>query len=339
MNSLGPAVICTLCMLPAAFPACQSASQSRAVPLFAELPYSEWRVLGAPPKVELHEVEGQPVLIGKGPIPSNGFLASPRDVGDFRLEVDVKLGSADNPLGDKMNSGIQIRSQEKEAAGGQRTLGGLQVEVDPTKRAWSGGIYDERGRAWLAPLEGNDAARAAFKLGAWNRYEIECIGPRIRTRVNGVECAEWYDGIVSGLIGFQVHGGPPCEVAFRAPMFTELGRHVWRPLADEPSGSSGERVAWSHSVDPAARGVRLMVEGGGHVEVLAADGTRLCDVSFAAGDSRAARALEILWLDDRGAMLLAGRRIGTLALAEPPARIRVLGEACSARDAHVLVRE
>ena len=328
------------CAWLAACATVQPAPKPAAVrPLFDALPYSDWRVLGAPPKVELHDTDGQPVLIGKGPIPSNGFLASPREVGDFRLEVDVKLGSADNPLGDKMNSGIQIRSQEKEATGGQKTLGGLQVEVDPTKRAWSGGIYDERGRAWLAPLEGNDAARAAFKLGAWNRYEIECVGPRIRTRVNGVDCAEWYDGIVSGLIGFQVHGGPQCEVAFRAPMFTELGRHAWRPLADEPAVSSGERVAWSHSVDAAARGVRLMVEGAGHVEVLAADGARLCDVSFVAGETRAPRALEILWLDQRGAILLAGRRIGALVLTQPPARIRVLGEACSAGDACVLVRE
>jgi len=73
--------------------------------------------------------------------------------------------------------------------------------------------------------------------------------------------------------------------------------------------------------------------------VLAADGARLCDVSFVAGETRAPRALEILWLDQRGAILLAGRRIGALVLTQPPARIRVLGEACSAGDACVLVRE
>ena len=308
-------------------------------PLFEAMPYSEWRILGARPTYELQGADSAPVLVGRGPIPANGFLASPREVGDFRLSVDVKLGSADNPLGDKMNSGIQIRSQEKEAADGQRTIGGLQVEVDPTKRAWSGGIYDERGRAWLAPLDGNDAARAAFRLGEWNRYEIECVGPRIRTRVNGVACAEWHDGIVAGLIAFQVHGGPPCEVAFRAPMFTELGRHGWRPLADESAASSGERVAWSHSIDSTARGIRVLVEGAGHVEVLAADGTRLCDTSFVAGETNAARLLEVLWLDERGAILLAGRRIGALELAQPPARVRVLGESCSARDAQILVRE
>jgi len=328
------ALIVTCAVLPACGTAPRTGDQTSVRPLFDAMPYPSWRTLGAPPTFELRAADGAPVLVGRGPIPSNGFLASPREVGDFRLEVDVRLGSADNPLGDKMNSGIQIRSQEKDG-----TVAGLQVEVDPTKRAWSGGVYDERGRAWLAPLDGNDAARAAFRLGEWNRYEIECVGPRIRTRVNGVDCAEWYDGIVTGLLAFQVHGGPPCEVAFRAPMLTELGRHAWRPLADEPAASSGERVAWSHSLDAAARGVRLTVEGAGHVEVLAADGTRMGDVSFVAGESRAARSLEVLWLDRGGAVLLAGKKVGVLTLAQPPARIRLLGQACTARDAQLLARE
>jgi hypothetical protein len=318
--------------------------------LFDAMPFAEWRVLGAPPTYELRTVDGAPVLVGKGPIPSNGFLASPRELGDFRLTLDVKLGSADNPLGDKMNSGIQIRSQEKPIANAKPTMGGLQVEVDPTKRAWSGGVYDERGRAWLAPLNATDAAgdaaRAAFRLGEWNRYEIECIGPRIRTRVNGVDCAEWYDGIVSGLLGFQVHGGPPCEVAFRAPVLTELGRHAWRPVADEPSASSGERVAYSRAVDGAARGVRMTVTGGGHVAVLAADGTRMGDVSFVAADPAKpaarrleVRRLEVLWLDGRGAVLLDGMKIGALALPSQPARVRVFGGDCAATGGEVLLRE
>ena len=94
---------------------------------------------------------------------------------------------------------------------------------------------------------------AAFKLGEWNRYEIECIGPRVRTRVNGVACAEWYDGIVSGLLAFQVHGGKACEVAFRAPAFEDLGASEGdddlggRGVGGEGGGGlveSGEGVVW-----------------------------------------------------------------------------------------------
>ena len=305
-------------------------------PLFTTTPYESWRILGARPTFELRDADGQPTLVGRGPIPSNGFLASPREFGDFTLTVEVRLGSADNPKGDKMNSGIQIRSQERDG-----TVAGLQIEVDPTKRAWSGGVYDERGRAWLANLEDNEAGRAAFRLGEWNRYEIECDGPRIRTRVNGVPCAEWYDGIVSGLLAFQVHGGPPCEVAFRAPMIVERGRHAWTPMADEPGASSGERVAWAHSVDARTRGVRVEVEGSGHVEVTAADGTRLCDVSFAAADAKspAARRLEVVWLEGAGAVLLDGRRVGVLQCTGAPARVRVLGESCTARTPERLAEQ
>lgn len=306
-----------------------------ATPLFTAIPYPTWRILGAPPKFELRDSTAGLTLVGRGPIPSNGFLASPRELGDFTLTVDVKLGSDDNPRGNKMNSGIQIRSQEKEG-----TVAGLQVEVDPTARAWSGGVYDERGRGWLANLEGNDAARAAFRLGEWNRYEIACDGPRIRTKVNGVACAEWYDGIVSGLLAFQVHGGPPCEVAFRAPMIDERGRHAWAPLADEPGGSSGERVAWAHSVDEHARGVRVEIEGAGHVEVLAADGTRWCDVSFAAADDKSpsARMLELVWFEGKGAVLLNGRRVGAMEFTGSPAWVRVLGDACTARNPQRLAK-
>ncbi len=316
-----------------------ASAQPTTTPLFDAIPYSSWRVVGAPARFHLvNGSDGPVVLVGEGPIPSNGFLTSPRELGDFRLSVDVRIGSTALPLGDKMNSGIQVRSRELGGA-----IGGLQVEIDPTPRAWSGGIYDERGRAWLASLVDNEPARAAFKLGEWNRYEIECLGPRIRTRINGVPCAEWYDGIVSGLMAFQVHGGPSCEVAFRGAMLEELGTHVWGALPDEASGSSGERCAWSHSVDPLMRGARVAVSGSGHVVVLDALGARLIDVSFLAsaasdGKTPASHTLEIVWLDDAGAVLLDGARVAKLALTTPPAHLRVLGDDCLVLDAQRLTR-
>ena len=309
----------------------------RAARLFDAMPFDTWRPLGAPARFELVDATdgGSPTLVGRGPIPSNGFLASPREFGDFRLAVSVKLGSPDNPRGDKMNSGIQIRSAEKDG-----TVAGLQVEVDPTKRAWSGGIYDERGRAWLANLEGNDAARAAFRHGEWNRYEIECIGPRIRTRVNGVACAEWFDPIVSGLLAFQVHGGLACEVAFAAPMLEVLGAHAWMPLAEgvDPTAAPapGAPSVWQCAVDAATRGVRVEVGGAGQLTILDARGGVLADVSFADG-APALLSLAVVWLEDRGAVLLEGRRVAEFALPSPPARVRITGGACVVREPERLV--
>ncbi|MFM1822216.1 MAG: hypothetical protein RI967_482, partial [Planctomycetota bacterium] len=182
LATLAPTVAFLACsaILTTAVPGCgaspartrASAVEVSARPLFEVEPIDRWRVVGGAARFELERgAPGQETLVGRGPIPRNGFLASPRPFGDFRLAVEVRIGSEANPTGEKMNSGIQIRSRDA----GDRIVG-LQIEVDPSPRAWSGGVYDEGGRAWLAPLEGNDAARAAFRLGEWNRYEIEAIG-------------------------------------------------------------------------------------------------------------------------------------------------------------------
>ena len=308
-----------------------------AAPLFDAMPFKEWRVVGGAAKFELlPPADGGvgPTLVGKGPIERNGFLTSPREVRDFRLAVDVRLASAEFPKGEGMNSGIQIRSAEKDGA-----IGGLQIEVDPTERRWSGGVYDERGRGWLAPLKDNPAAMAAFKLGEWNRYEIECIGPRVRTRVNGVACAEWYDGIVSGLLAFQVHGGKACEVAFRAPAFEDLGAHAWRDGAAAAEKGAAS-PAWNCALPPGARGWRASVTGSGKAQVVAADGEVLAEIEFApkkAPDAAVATPsarepvrlepvwIELVWIEGKGAALLDGARVAGLSFAKEPARVTVSG--------------
>ena len=83
---------------------------------------------------------------------------------------------------------------------------GYQMEIDPSDRAWSGGIYDEARRDWLYTLENNIAAKSAFKHNDWNHYRIECIGNSMRTWVNGVACAHLIDDMTpKGFIALQVH--------------------------------------------------------------------------------------------------------------------------------------
>lgn len=128
----------------------------------------------------------------------NSFLATSRDYGDFILEMDVKVDPG-------INSGIQIRSQSlKEYKDGR--VHGYQVEIDPSERAYSGGIYDEARRGWLYALDVNPPARKAFKPDEWNHYRIECIGNSIRTWINGIPVAHVIDGMTpSGFIALQVH--------------------------------------------------------------------------------------------------------------------------------------
>ena len=74
----------------------------------------------------------------------NTFLATTKNYGDFILEFDFKID-------DGLNSGVQLRSESKKDYQNGR-VHGYQFEIDPSKRAWSGGIYDEARRNWLYPL-------------------------------------------------------------------------------------------------------------------------------------------------------------------------------------------
>ena len=147
-------------------------------------------------------------LVGRTvPGEPNSFLSTEKKYGDFILELDLKVDA-------HMNSGIQFRSELNDAndhceVTDKRTpnrVHGYQMEVDPSSRAWSGGIYDEARREWLYPLEYNTAAKLAFKNNAWNHYKIEAIGTSIRTWVNGVPCAHLIDNMTPiGFISLQVH--------------------------------------------------------------------------------------------------------------------------------------
>jgi arylsulfatase len=147
-------------------------------------------------------------LLGRSGGGRQSFLVTERTFGDFRLELDLKaVGSG--------NSGVQVRSHQKPS--GQ--VVGYQIEVDPSPRAWSGGLYEEGRRAWLQDLSKNEAGRRAFKLGEWNHYRIECVGRRIRAWVNGVSTADFTDEAevadAEGFIGLQVHSGNNCSMRWR----------------------------------------------------------------------------------------------------------------------------
>jgi hypothetical protein len=151
-------------------------------------------------------------IVGRSvPNTPNSFLCTKKDYGDFVLELEFKVHPA-------LNSGVQIRSQcfeeAKELELGGKTfkiapgrVHGYQVEIDPSPRAYSGGIYDEGRRGWLADLKNNEAARKAFKPGDWNKFKVECKGDAIKTWINDVPAADLKDAATpSGFIALQVHG-------------------------------------------------------------------------------------------------------------------------------------
>jgi hypothetical protein len=129
----------------------------------------------------------------------NSFMCTTQEYSDFILEFEVVIDTL-------LNSGVQIRSHSTDNAGNVHVYG-YQVEIDPSARGWSGGIYDEARRGWLYPVTPNNPpAVTAFNKNAWNRYHVEAVGNRIRTWVNDIPVADLVDNCdSSGFIGFQVH--------------------------------------------------------------------------------------------------------------------------------------
>jgi hypothetical protein len=128
---------------------------------------------------------------------TNSFLCTDKEYGDFIFEVDLKI--------DDMNAGIQFRSLSKPDYKEGR-VHGYQMEVDPSDRAWSGGIYDEGRRDWLYIPNINPEGKKAFKRNDWNKYRIEAIGSTIRTWINGIPTAHLIDDMTAkGFIALQVH--------------------------------------------------------------------------------------------------------------------------------------
>ncbi|MEQ1862627.1 MAG: DUF1080 domain-containing protein [Chthoniobacteraceae bacterium] len=141
----------------------------------------------------------------------NSFLCTKKKYGDFIFEFEFKVAPA-------MNSGVQFRSEyyatdtTATIAGKERKFPadrvfGYQFEIDPSARAYTGGVYDEARRGWLFDLKDNEPARKAFKQGEWNKGRIECRGDSIKTFINDVPAADFKDELTKeGVIALQVHG-------------------------------------------------------------------------------------------------------------------------------------
>jgi hypothetical protein len=187
-------------------------------PLFDGDSLAGWTPRGG--KAEFRVEQG--AIVGETrPNQPNTFLCTDREFSDFVLELEFKIDEA-------LNSGVQVRSEVRRE-GEREWVVGYQCEIDPAQRAWTGGIYDEARRGWLASLSEDPRARAAFRAGEWNRLRVDARGPEIRTWVNGVPTAVLWDPLSPrGVIGLQVHGvgarTDPLQVRWRDVRIRELAR-------------------------------------------------------------------------------------------------------------------
>ena len=164
--------------------------------LFDSKSLSGWRRIGG--KAE-YFVQDNMIVGETRPNQPNTFLCTEINYANYVLELEYKVDR-------ELNSGIQIRSWSDSNEDNSRVRG-YQVEIDPSDRAWSSGIYEEGRRGWLHKLDNNEYAQVALKLDEWNRLRIEARGDVVRTYLNDVPASVLLDGAVpKGFIGLQVHG-------------------------------------------------------------------------------------------------------------------------------------
>lgn len=170
---------------------------------------SGWRVVGGESSFT---AEGESIVGRHGP-GENTFLRTEESFRDFNLRLQVRWEEPGN-------SGVMFRAAQR---GGDGRSFGYQYELDPFERAWSGGIYDEARRGWLANLEHNATAREAIRPDDWNELEIEARGGKLQTWINGVAAATVIDVLsLEGFIALQVHAGDAGVMRWRHIRIREL---------------------------------------------------------------------------------------------------------------------
>ncbi|MEH6582541.1 MAG: family 16 glycoside hydrolase [Halioglobus sp.] len=266
-----------------------------------------WTVIGGE---STFEAAGESVLGRHGP-GANTFLRTDKTYADFTLKMQMRWDEFGN-------SGVLLRAQQRAEDGHAY---GYQYELDHAERAWSGGIYDEARRGWLASLENNDEARAAIHLDDWNDIRIEARGASLKTWINDVPAADIVDGLdASGYIALQVHSGDKGIMRWRRIRIQE------HPALGHPGEGMDSEADWQleHISDPAVQAGRIngsFTEGTGRMtarrqldEAISRLTVPACDqpttirVRQSSGDGHGASFAQLKVYDDRAeaSLVLAG---------------------------------
>jgi 3-keto-disaccharide hydrolase len=162
-------------------------------------------------------------------------------VRDFELKLEFRINGT--------NSGIQYRSVELPNVG-KWVLKGYQADID-FGGLYAGNIHDERGRGPTAggavlsrrgqvtrivdgpafkivgTIGDNTLLRGVLNVNNWNRYHIIARGPVLMQFVNDQLMAVAIDedaknAVAEGVIGFQMHTGPPFKIQYRNVLYRKL---------------------------------------------------------------------------------------------------------------------
>jgi len=147
-------------------------------------------------------------------------------VSNFEMRVQVKITKDGN-------SGLQYRSAPLPDVGPD-VLTGYQCDVVQNRNDYNGMLYEERGRRILAHAGEKvvvDTAGQPWVVGAtgsiknftpdeWHEYRVLVVGNHHQHWIDGVMTADLVDHDekgrrLEGLVGVQVHVGPPMKVQFK----------------------------------------------------------------------------------------------------------------------------
>jgi len=143
--------------------------------------------------------------------------------GDFELRLRYRIVGG--------NSGIQFRSQTRP----DWDTYGYQADIDAAGQ-WAGALFeharggiamrgqrvvvDESGKKEITSLGDSAELMKHIKKEDWNEYCITARGSEITLAINGVVMSQAVDhekgkAAREGIIGLQVHPGPPMKIQFK----------------------------------------------------------------------------------------------------------------------------
>ena len=154
---------------------------------------------------------------------------------DFELKLEFRMNGS--------NSGIQYRSTELPSVG-KWVLKGYQADMDFVQN-YLGNIHDERGRGVVSrrgevtrvvdgptfkvvgTISDSTLLRGVMNVTGWNQYHIIARGPVLLQFINRQLMAVAIDEdaknfTAEGVLGFQMHTGPPFKIQFRNVLYRKL---------------------------------------------------------------------------------------------------------------------
>ncbi len=221
MRRIGSTILCFISLL-SVFPA--SADESGFKPIFNGKTLAGWD--GNPDFWSVQDGAITGMTTKENPTKGNTFIVWRGDeLTDFELRLQFRIVGG--------NSGIQYRSREVS----KWVIAGYQADFDGAG-AWTGTLYEERGRGVLAKRgnkiiisedgKKNNSGKttseaeilAAVKKEDWNNYTIIAKGNHLIQILNDKITIDVVDNqeeraSLSGLLALQLHAGPPMTVQFK----------------------------------------------------------------------------------------------------------------------------